>query len=480
MSYVLDHQGKPYAKLFEDISAIPRGSFKEDKIADFVEGFAQKLGLEYSRDKMHNIVIVKPATPGYEDHETVMLQGHMDMIWAKTPGSNFKFETDPLDFVIKDGYLMARETTCGSDDGVAIAYMLAVLQDNTLKHPRLECVFTTAEEPGIYGALAFDCSQLKARKYISMDGNLEGTSLLITSGGTNGDCIREYRREELPGQAALLIDISGLTGGHAQVSQNKELANAVKILARILYHIRKELAIRLIRIDGGSVTTIANFASAKIALAPQDIDRAVAIAERVFQEIRVEHKDSDPHMALKIERFAQAEPALDAESGNAVITLLYLQPVGLVNSSLVFPGVPITSLALEVLATEENRVIWRYKPQSAHKSKFLDMEEQIRLLSEMCGVSYVPNSRYFGHNIEPGTPFYQVYDEVWCELTGEHIYPIGAHYGNEIGTFLERMPYLDVILLVATHYDAHTPNERLDLASFDRCYEALVKILERV
>jgi dipeptidase D len=480
MNYVLDHTGKPYAKYFEDISAIPRGSFKEDNIAGFVENFAKTHNLAYTRDKVNNIVIRKPAAPGYEDHETVMLQGHMDMIWAKRPGSTFNFETEPLEFVVKDGYLMAKETTCGSDDGVAIAYMLAILADNTLKHPELECVFTTAEEPGIIGAQELDCSQLKARKYISMDGNLEGTSLLITSGGTNGDFIKEFTRVEMSGKEALEISISGLTGGHAQNAQNKELLNAVKAVVRILYHIKKEIEFNLIRLDGGSVTTIPVSSTAKIALAGKDIPRAREIAERITSEMKFEHKESDPNITLKVERFDTAEAAMDRNTTDSIVTLIYLQPVGLVNSSLVFPGLPITSIALEVIETEQESIVWRYKPQSAIKSKFLDMEEQARLLGEMCGVKYHVHSRYFGHNIEAGSPFYQVFDQVWFEETGKHIVPIGAHYGNEIGLFLDRMPYLDVILLVATHYDAHTPDERLDLASFDRCYKCLVKILERV
>ena len=480
MNYVLDHTGKPYAKLFEDISAIPRGSFKEQAVADYVAAFAQRLGLSCTRDEMNNVVVRKPATPGYEDHETVMLQGHMDMIWAKRPGSTFDFETQPLELMVKDGFLMARETTCGSDDGVAVAYMLAVLQDNTLQHPELECVFTTAEEPGIFGALAFDCSQLKARKYISMDGNLEGTSLLIASGGTNGDFVKRFKRVEQPGKAALELSVTGLTGGHAQIAQNKELANAIKVMARILYHVGRQVPYGLISLDGGAVTTIPVNAAARIALERSDVERALAVARCVMEEVRAEHRDSDPNMSLSFTLSDQARPCVDPQAAEAVIKLLYLQPVGLVNSSLVFPGLPITSIALEVIETFEDKIVWRYKPQSAIKSKFLDLEEQCRLLGELCGVEYHPISRYYGHNIQAGSPFYQVYDQVWHELTGEHIKPIGAHYGNEIGTFLERMPWLDVILLVATHYDAHTPDERLDLASFDRCYTCLVNILARV
>lgn len=480
MKYVLDHEGKPYAKYFEDISAIPRGSYKEKAIADYLVKFAKDLGLPYTRDKMDNLVIRKPASPGYENHDTVMLQGHLDMIWAKRPGSTFDFETQPLDFVVKDGWLMAKETTCGSDDGVAVAYMMAVLADKTLKHPPLECVFTTAEEPGIIGAMQFDFSQLKARKYISMDGNLEGTSLLIASGGINGDFRKRFSRVAPTADAAIELTISGLTGGHTSNAQNKELANALKIMARILYYLHRELDMELIDLNGGAETTIPTDAVAVIAVPVEDAERALEMAKTIADEVKVEHQDSDPGITLSRARLAKVSPVIEPDAAASIITLLYLLPVGLINRSLVFENLPITSCSLEMITTAEEEFICCYRPQSAITSKLLDLEEQARLLGELCGVEYQVYSRYYGHNIDAGSPFYQIYDEVWFELTGKQVKPIGAHYGNEIGTFLKNMPQLDVILLVATHENAHTPDERLDLASFDRCYACLVKILARV
>ena len=195
MNYVLDYQGKPYRKIFEDISQIPRGSFKEEKIAAYVVQWAKDRGLRFHEDDHHNVIVYKDATPGYESHTPVMLQGHMDMIWAKRPGSTFDFETQPIELVEKDGYLMARETTCGSDDGVAVAYMLAILDDKELRHPALECVFTTAEEAGCVGAMYVDASLLHAKKMISMDGNTEGTTLVMTAGAINGSFEKPVHRQ---------------------------------------------------------------------------------------------------------------------------------------------------------------------------------------------------------------------------------------------------------------------------------------------
>lgn len=479
MDYVLDHVGKPYVKLFEDISAIPRGSFHEERIADFVCRFADGLGLTYTRDAVHNVVVRKPASPGYEDHETVMLQGHMDMIWSKRPDTEFDFETQGIRLVVKDNFLMADGTTCGSDDGVAVAYMLAVLQDKTLRHPPLECVFTTAEEPGLYGVQNFDCSQLKARKYINMDGNLEGSSLLIAAGAANGRFSKDFQREEAPGCAQLTVKVHGLTGAHVQF-QERQLANAIKVSARILYYIQKELPVRLISMDGGNITTIPVACTAVLAVAPGDLERAKEIAKKVTEEVRFEHKESDPGLSLTLEEAPCAAPAMPMEVSQSVISLLHLLPYGLVDLSLVFPGLPISSFSLETIDTSDSRITWFYRPTSAITSKLLDMDEQTRMLASLYGVDYTVENYFYGHCVEAGSPLYQLFDQVWFEQNGEHIKPIGAHYGNEIGYFLRNMPWLDMILLVATHYQAHTPEEKLDLDSFDRCYKCLVEILSRL
>lgn len=478
MSYILDHEGKPYAKLFEDISAIPRGSFKEDKIADFVCRFAERLGLEYSRDAMNNVVVRKPASPGFEDHETVMLQGHMDMIWNKRPGSTFDFETEGIKLCIRGEYLMAEETTCGSDDGVAVAYMLAVLQDRTLKHPPLECVFTTAEEPGLYGVQGFDCSQLKARKYINMDGNMEGTSLMIAAGAANARYTRRFTREEAPGCVALKLRVHGLTGAHVQFAE-RQLANAINVASRVLYYIRKEVPCQLISISGGYQTTIPVDCTAEIALDPKNVPMAKSIAARVMAEIKFEHKESDPNAVLDITQLDAAGKVIPETDTKAIIDLLHVLPIGMVDMSLAYPNLPISSHCIETIATEEDLVTWFYRPTSAITSKMLDMDEQSRQLAELFGMEYSVDNYFYGHCVDPGTPLYNIFDEVWFEQNGVHIKPIGAHYGNEIGFFMKNMPWLDMILLVATHYQAHTPDEKLDLASFDRCYKALVEILAR-
>ena len=236
----------------------------------------------------------------------------------------------------------------------------------------------------------------------------------------------------------------------------------------------------VVSIDGGSVTTIPVQCTAKIALRSEDVARAREIAERVVGEVKHEHKESDPGIMLVLSDEEKAAPSIPADVSDSIIKLLHMMPSGLVDTSLVFPGLPISSYSLETITTTEDKLNIFYRPQSALTTKLFDMVEQTKELVALYGADYAEDNKFFGHCVDAHTPLYDVYDEVWFEQNGEHIRPIGAHYGNEIGFFMSNMPWLDMILLVATHYAAHTPDEKLDLASFDRCYKALVEILARL
>lgn len=479
MNYVLDYQGKPYRKIFEDISQIPRGSFKEEKIAAYVVQWAKDRGLRFHEDDHHNVIVYKDATPGYESHTPVMLQGHMDMIWAKRPGSTFDFETQPIELVEKDGYLMARETTCGSDDGVAVAYMLAILDDKELRHPALECVFTTAEEAGCVGAMYVDASLLHAKKMISMDGNTEGTTLVMTAGAINGSFEKPVHRQPAGKRTVVELHIEGLQGGHSANAMNKEGANAIKVLARMLHYIRKELELCVVSFEGGAVSTIPTEATAVAAVPEGAAPRALEIAEQTAAEVAQEHRDSDPDLRFSSGMRRCVCAPMEAAESDQLISLLYMLPTGCVFRSLVFDNLPFTTANLEVISVGEAAVSIRYKPKSVIKSQMLDMAEHLRLYGELYGFTYEIAGCYPGHYLPFGTPLCKTYAEVYKEETGRDLKPVGVHYGNEIGLFREKIPDLDVIVLVATHYAAHTPDEKLDIASFDRNYTILKKILER-
>ena len=236
---------------FEEISAIPRGSGNEQGISDFLVKFAQDRGLWVYQDEAHNVIIKKGGSKGAEDRPAVMLQGHLDMVCEKVAGVEHDFEKEGIDLVVKDGVLTANGTTLGSDNGVAVALMMMVLDDEDIVHPPVECVFTTEEEVGLNGARALDKSQISARTMINMDSEEEGMATISCAGGLRIECTRPITRETAAG-TLLSIEISGLKGGHSGTDIDKERQNAIRVMARVIYQLMKNTNGKLVSFDGGN------------------------------------------------------------------------------------------------------------------------------------------------------------------------------------------------------------------------------------
>lgn len=234
---VLD-ENVPIFKYFEEISKIPHGSFHEEKIADYVENFAKEHNFKYVRDDMNNVIIYKNATPSYENHDTVMLQAHMDMVCEKNKDVDFDFETDALNLYIEDGWLKAKGTTLGADDGFGVSYMLAILSDDTLKHPNLECVFTVQEEVGLLGSINLKKEYFNAKKMIGLDGGGEVSTCTTTSGGRYAYVDKTCTFEEVNKPTYKLI-VKGLDGGHSGACIDQEKGNSIKILFRSSTNIKR-------------------------------------------------------------------------------------------------------------------------------------------------------------------------------------------------------------------------------------------------
>ena len=235
---------------FEELCKIPHGSGNTKQISDYLVSFAKEHGLEYVQDEMNNVVIYKPATEGYEDAPAVILQGHMDMVCEKRPDVDHDFTKDPLNISVKDGYVTANGTTLGGDDGIAVAYGLALLESTELAHPALEVLITVDEEIGLLGAEGFDCSALKGKRLINLDSEAEGSLWISCAGGLSGISTIPVQRVEAEGQKAA-VKITGLMGGHSGAEIDKKRANANVLMGRFLYTLQKEAAYEIISLAGG-------------------------------------------------------------------------------------------------------------------------------------------------------------------------------------------------------------------------------------
>lgn len=485
MAYIFEHEHKekPYLKIFEDISAIPRGSYNEKAVSDYILNFAKERDLWCIQDEALNVFIKKPATAGYEDHDPIILQGHMDMVCEKNPGSEHDFKKDPLELYVENGWLKAKETTLGADDGVAVAYILAILDDDTLEHPPLECVINTGEEAGVLGSLAFDTSLLTGKKLIGLDGCTEGTSTILTSGVIGGSFYKRISWEN--GVEDLFrIKVEGLNAGHAAGNIGKEQANAIKSIGRILYYLDQSHDIRIVDIKGGSYrNAIAEECEVIFSASKSDFESIKKIYDLYSGlEIR-EHKVSDPGIKFSFEMTSGYKKAISREISKDIIAFLYFMPSGTYMRSIVYDLLPIASRNIGTIGilnhNEEECVEVTYLFRCVDSIELEDMCNKGTKMASSLGFDFELQSKYSGYEIEPGSDFYKIYADVYKEMSGKELEYETVHYGTDVGTYAERIPGLDIIVISPQIIDVHRPTEKLNLASFDRAYQYLKGVLKR-
>ena len=295
---------KPYHRFFEEMTRIPHGSHHEKQYSDYLVNFAEKHHFRYKQYPIGNVIIYKEASAGYEDHPTVVLQSHMDMVWEKRPGTEHHFETDPLKLYIKDGWLYADGTTLGADDGTGVAYMLSVLDDPELKHPALECIFTVQEETGLDGAFALEPEDIKGRRYISLDDGGGGYLTTITSAGGMGWKGRIAVPEEPVPETftGYRLFVTGLTGGHSGECIDEEKGNAIKLAARTIKAIQMQGTCRIAGFTGGDKdNAIPRECTVLFAVDFQE-EKVRKTVEEELKKIRQELKFSDAAVEIQVEK----------------------------------------------------------------------------------------------------------------------------------------------------------------------------------
>ncbi|MBQ1467128.1 MAG: beta-Ala-His dipeptidase [Solobacterium sp.] len=467
---------KPHCYWFNEISKIPHPSRQEKQISDFIVEFAKERGLYWKQDHVWNVIVEKPATPGYENAEPIILQAHIDMVPAKTEGSAHNFETDPLTlYVDEEGWLHAKDTTLGDDDGHGVAYMLAILDDDELPHPYLQCYFTTMEEVGLLGSMELKAEDIKADRMISLDGGGETTTAISAAGGCNVFIRKEITWEEntLPGYQ---INVTGLIGGHSG-GIDKEKGNAIVIASRVLEEAgRKGIDIRLANIKGGEKDnaiprlTEVQFVSSADA---EDICAAVKESEK---NIRTELEFSDPDVKITVKPIDTPEKVMDEKTSNSVIDYAYLMPNGFLHKSMVIENLTVTSLNLGVVTTNDKEVFYDILIRSAMDHATDDVKDRLHVLAELLDMRFELAGRYAGWNYEPVSPMRDLMKSV-VEKRGNEYKEFAVHGGCECGVFKALNPKLDILTFGPIGSGAHTPEEKLDLASFDRSYEMLKEMV---
>lgn len=464
---------------FQEISNIPRESGDMERIADYCVEFAKARGLEHYRDDMHNVIIVKEGTKGYENSPAVIIQGHLDMVCEKVPGSNHDFTKDKIELVLEGDKLSANGTTLGGDNGIAIAMALAILDSDDIDHPRLEAVFTVDEETGLYGAEAIDVSMLKAKKFINLDSEDEGVLTVSCAGGVTAVAEVPMTREKAKGLKAKL-SVSGLVGGHSGIEINRGGANANMLMGRALYTLLLSHRFNLLALAGGTKDNVITKESiAEIVLAEADFDKIAESLKLIEDDVKVEYGAVEKTVLIKLEKMESGEfDALDAKSTKVTADILLNFPNGVMAMSKDIDGLVETSLNLGILELKEDSLYLVSGLRSALESAKWALADRVTSFIELFGGKVERVGNYPGWAYKRDSVLRDTVIEVYKKLYGKEPVVEAIHAGLECGMFTEKIEDLDCVSLGPDLRDVHTPDEYMSISSAQRTWEFLLEILK--
>lgn len=471
---------KAHCHYFNEICKIPHGSYNEQAISNYLVQFAKQRNLKYIQDDSYNVIIFKDASKGYENSASLLLQGHMDMVCEKNKSSDHDFLKDALDLeVINDEWLSAKGTTLGADDGVAVAYMLAILDDDNLKHPPLECCFTVEEETGLGGALRLDTSVFKARRMISLDGSGENVTTVSSSGGCDVIQTLKVNYQDNNSDSYRLF-VYGLHGGHSAGEIHKEKGNAIKLAARILKQLMNDdIRINVSKIDGGLKRNAIPRECEVYFSCDTDSSTLGLKVQEMFEVLKKEYEYSEPNIKVEIEKVKTITRVMDEVSSKKLINYLFLSINGFQNKSLAVEGLTLASLNIGVINTFENEVKIYDLIRSPMESKVDLMINTIKALADLFDIEIETQNRYPGWNFKADSNLRVLMDLILQAKLNKPLIQRATHGGLECGVFASISDDMDIVTYGPIMEDIHTPDERLNLPSFDKAYEILTTIVER-
>ena len=475
---VLDQlEPKNVFRFFEQMCAIPHGSYNTKAVSDWCVAFAKERGLEHYQDEMNNVILIKEASAGYEEAQPVILQGHLDMVCEKAPGCEKDMAREGLDLAVEGDYIYAEGTTLGGDDGIAVAMALAALDDESLPHPRLEVILTTEEEVGMDGAMALDVSPIRGRKLLNLDSEAEGVFTVSCAGGSMAACGLPVARAPFGGDI-LRVRVEGLTGGHSGAEIHKGRANANMLLGRLLRAMAAETELRLVSADGGLKDNAIPVA-AEAVVAAEDGRKAKAAAERMAACFQTEYRRSDPMLTVTAEEAAAAWQPMDASSTERTVCLLACAPNGVQTMSQDIHGLVQTSLNLGILKTGENAVTASFCIRSSVDSEKEMLKDRLACLLAQLGGGVSFSGEYPGWAYRPDSPLRELMTEVYREQYGREPKVEAIHAGLECGLLAGKLPGLDCVSIGPDLLEIHTPREKMSISSVQRVWMFVREILKR-
>ncbi|MGE7768238.1 aminoacyl-histidine dipeptidase [Peribacillus sp. NPDC096540] len=473
----------PVFHYFAEISNIPRGSGNEKEISDFLVRFARDRNLEVVQDKALNVIIKKPATIGYESAPIVIIQGHMDMVCEKNKGTLHDFEKDPLQLRIVGDMLYATDTTLGADNGIAVAYALALLDANDIPHPSLEVVITTEEETTMNGALAVDSSHFDGKILINIDSEEDGKLLVSSAGGIRVRQILPISWEPASNDTVpYTIRIKGLKGGHSGISINKERGNSNKLLGRLLHELTTNFTCFIQQINGGlKGNAIPREAEASILIHFDDVQKITDKIQQWDETFKNELQSSDPKVSIGFEKSESISTnVFSKETMRKAITSLLLIPNGVQGMNMGIEGLVESSINLGVVTTTDTEMKFESEIRSSVKSMKYNMVTQAKALAEMLGCKLLIDADYPEWPYNPESKLKKLFEQTYNEKYNDEIEIIAVHAGIECGVFIDKIPGLDAVSIGPDMFSVHTPDEHLSIPSAVNNWEYLLYTLKRM
>lgn len=492
---------------FEEITRIPHGSGNVKQISDYLRKFAENRGLECVQDELFNIIIVKEATPGYEQEEPYILQGHMDMVAVSAPDCGIDMTKDPLKLCVENGRIHAQGTSLGGDDGIAVAYILALLDADDIRHPRLEVILTVDEETGMAGAKGIDLSMLRGKRLINLDQEEEGVVITSCAGGARVDVTIPLQEEpavgygmaegKAAGQAdgsrqVLRLKIAGLLGGHSGIEINKGRGNANYLAGRILGGMSERFDVRLMAMRGGMAdNAIPREAEAVFSVDITRSEEAIAYAQTEADRIRQELGDRDPALTVMC-TIVNPQGSLNGNDGGVqergagcydadfsarALACLCKLPNGVIAMSRELEGLVQTSLNLGVVTLQQGALKLSYAVRSSVEEDKEALCRRMKEIAEASGAAAEVRNAYTGWEYRKDSPLRDIIVEIYEKMYGKKPVLEAIHAGVECGILAAKIPGLDCVSIGPDMSDVHTAQESLDIASVQRMWEYLLAVL---
>jgi dipeptidase D len=466
-------------KYFDSIRQIPRCSKHEERIVDYVLGVADQLGIESGKDDVGNVVIRKPASPGYENHASMCLQGHLDMVCEKNTDVDFDFSKDAIELRREGDYIMADGTTLGADNGIGIAIALALASAQELKHPPLELLFTVDEETGLTGASKLTSEFLKSRRMINVDSEELGTIYIGCAGG--GDTAIRFPlgdTEPVEGLSTVHVQVKGLKGGHSGVDIHLGRGNAIKCLARALYSVASEQSIRLVSISGGNKrNAIPREAEATVLM--EDPEKASDILKRTERELSIEYEGIEEGIAIA-QDIIEHGVAYSQKSSMDLISLLLALPHGYLAFNPHISGLVDTSSNLATVNMKGKHVEIGCNTRSSMNSAIESVRDKIVATSNLAGAEAEKSGSYPSWKPNMNSELLVVARQVYSDEFGEEPEIKAIHAGLETGIIGDNFEGMDMISIGPTIEFPHSPDERLGISSVSSFWKYLTSLLAKL